>query len=277
MIFLRFPGGLSRALTFSYDDGVEQDAELIRILDSHGMKGTFNVNSGLFAQEGTVYPAGQVHRRMTEKAAKTLYAASGHEVAVHCLTHASLPELSAGEQVYEVMCDRKKLETMFDTIVDGMAYPFGTYDDAVVNMLRTCGIRYARTVESSHSFSIPRDWLRLKPTCHHDDPQLMALADKFLNSKKNFESKLFYLWGHAFEFEANDNWQVIRDFTAKLADRSDTWYATNIEICAYVQDWKQVYTSADGHIMYNPTARKFWFDRDNVPCTIESGETIRFR
>lgn len=47
-MFLRYPGGLTKALTFSYDDGVEQDMRLVKLLDDHGMKGTFNLNSGLF-------------------------------------------------------------------------------------------------------------------------------------------------------------------------------------------------------------------------------------
>lgn len=34
--FLRFPGGKAKALTFSYDDGVEQDIRLIEIFRKHG-------------------------------------------------------------------------------------------------------------------------------------------------------------------------------------------------------------------------------------------------
>ena len=63
-MFMRFPGGLRKAVTLSYDDGVEQDAQLIEILNRNGLKATFNLNSGLFAPEGTKYPTGQIHRRM---------------------------------------------------------------------------------------------------------------------------------------------------------------------------------------------------------------------
>ena len=51
-IYMRFPQGKPKTLTFSYDDGVDQDKRLIKILDSHKMKGTFNLNSGAFAPEG---------------------------------------------------------------------------------------------------------------------------------------------------------------------------------------------------------------------------------
>lgn len=276
MIFLRFPGGRRKALTFSYDDGVEQDARLIRILNDHGMKGTFNVNSGLFVPEGTKFEPGFAHRRMTLAAARDLYRGSGHEVAVHGVTHASLPELSPEQMVLEITRDRMTLESAFGCIIRGMAYPFGTFDDQTVAVLRACGMQYARTVISGHAFSIPRDWLRLPATCHHNDPELMPLADQFLAAYKPYESKLFYLWGHAYEFEEKNNWDVIERFADKMAGHDSVWYATNIEICDYVQGWKQVYTSADGLMMHNPTAHSFWFDRDYEPYCIHPGETLTF-
>ena len=95
-IFYRFPGGLRKALTLSYDDGVEQDVRLMELLDKYGIRCTFNLNSGCFAPEGTVYPKGQIHRRMSASQVKALYANPNHEVAAHCLTHASLTELNAG-------------------------------------------------------------------------------------------------------------------------------------------------------------------------------------
>ena len=49
--FFRFPGGRDRALTFSYDDGVEQDERIIALLKSHRMKGTFNISGDLFWPE----------------------------------------------------------------------------------------------------------------------------------------------------------------------------------------------------------------------------------
>ena len=82
-MFMRYPGGKKKALTLSYDDGVEQDIRLIELMKKNGLKGTFNLNSGLYAEEGTVYPPGTVHRRMTEKMATEVYGSSGMEVAVH--------------------------------------------------------------------------------------------------------------------------------------------------------------------------------------------------
>lgn len=46
-IFMRYPGQRAKALTLSYDDGVQQDQRLISIMRRHGLRGTFNINTGL--------------------------------------------------------------------------------------------------------------------------------------------------------------------------------------------------------------------------------------
>ena len=43
-------GGKCKAVTFSYDDGVRQDARLIALFDKYGLKATFNINSELLGQ-----------------------------------------------------------------------------------------------------------------------------------------------------------------------------------------------------------------------------------
>lgn len=42
---LRFPGGKTKAVTFSYDDGSKSDIRLADTLTKYGLKGTFNLNS----------------------------------------------------------------------------------------------------------------------------------------------------------------------------------------------------------------------------------------
>ena len=273
-MFMRFPGGLKKCLTLSYDDGVEQDAELISILNLHGIKCTFNLNSGCFAPEGTTYPEGTIHRRMPLSQCKLLYSEGEHEVAVHCLTHASLVECTNDQIVWEVMKDRENLEREFGGIIRGMAYPYGSYSDRVVEALRSCGILYSRTVHSTHDFSIPQDWLRLGATCHHNDPQLMTLADRFLKENFPFGSRLFYLWGHSYEFEADNNWHVIEAFAEKMGGHEDIWYATNIEVCKYHKAFQQLEFNADSTLCHNPTDIPLWFDRNFKSYCVQPGETI---
>ena len=203
-IFMRFPGGKAKTLTLSYDDGVEQDIKLIEIMVQHGLKGTFNISSGRYAAEGTVYPEGTISRKMTKKVAQKVYLDHGMEVAVHGLTHPNLNKFPDNVCAYEVMQDRINLEEDFGTFVRGMAYPYGSYSDSVVEILKMCGIVYSRTVESTERFDIPTDWLRMPATCHHKNPRLMELARNFAENNTKLDPSLFYLWGHSYEFERDD-------------------------------------------------------------------------
>ena len=40
--------------TLSFDDGLEQDKRVIRLMKQYGLKGTFNLNAGLFGARGEV-------------------------------------------------------------------------------------------------------------------------------------------------------------------------------------------------------------------------------
>ena len=274
-MIIRFPGGRRKALTLSYDDGVQQDARLMELLNAHGLKCTFNLNSGCFAAEGTVYAPGTIHRRFTQAEALALYGGSGHEVALHGLVHPHWTELREMALLKDIGQDRLQLEALFGGLVRGAAYPYGSYSDEVVAALAACGVAYCRTVESSHDFALPRDWLRLKPTCHHADPLLPQLCQRFLAEDAGVSSRLFYLWGHAYEFEAADNWQVIERFAEQMGGRDDIWYATNIQVYDYVTAGRRLLQSADGSRVYNPTDQTLWVQPLGTKRTVcvQPGET----
>lgn len=282
-ISMRYPGGLSKALTLSYDDGVETDIRFMSVIDKYNMKCTFNINTGLFAPEGTVYPKGTVHRRMTKSQAYEAYKNEPHEIAVHAFTHPFLERIPLNITAYEITEDRKNIEEMFGFITRGCAYPYGTYSDEVVEILKNCGIVYARTTKATHSFDIPRDWLRLDPTCHHNDSNLTSLADKFVGDEIKDEANpyFFYLWGHTYEFDGDDNWHVIEDFSAKVGGRDDVWYCTNIEAYDYIRAFNSLEFSNDCTIIHNPSAIDVYlnvkvFGKLHKLC-VKSGETVKLK
>lgn len=261
-IRMSFPEGKKKALTFSYDDGVEQDIHLMEVLKKNNLKCTFNLNSGEYSPEGTVFPEGHIHRRMTEKAAVALYKGSGMEVAVHGLNHPWFTELPENVCNAQISLDRFNLEKEYGQIVRGCAYPFGTYNDSVVDILKKNGIVYSRTVNASHDFSIPRDWLRLEPTCHHADPELPALIDRFINETPGIAENpwLFYIWGHSYEFEQFNCWEIIEKASERLGNRDDVWYATNIEVYDYVKAFENLLFSADMSMVQNNSCMDVYFE-----------------
>lgn len=271
-LWMRFPGGKRKTLTLSYDDGVEQDIRLIGIMKKYGLKGTFNLNSGLIAAEGFA----DSNWRMDISRAKAVYKDSGIEVAVHGLTHPHLEQLTPARCTWEVMTDRDNLEREFGVIVRGMAYPFGTYSDSVVRCLQACGIAYARTVLSTYGFALPSDWYHLAATCRHRDPRLMELAEQFREKAPAREPWMFYLWGHSYEFDIDRNWNVIEEFADYMGGRDDIWYATNLEICDYTEAWKHLVFSADGTRIYNPTAYPLWLGDGNQCVSVQPGEEIEW-
>ena len=273
--FLRFPGGRDRALTFSYDDGVEQDERVISVLKSHSMKGTFNISSNRFWPENTPYPAGKIARRIPESKFREIYLNDAVEVAIHGFRHMRMACFPKGAAAYEITADRKKLEDLTGQLVTGGAYANGSYNDDVIQALDTCGIEYFRTVKNTHNFLLPENWLAWHPTCHHKDPQLMSLAEDFLSRQAKVFPTVFYLWGHGYEFERDDNWEVLEKFAEYMAGHSNVWYATNGEICRYVKAGRALRASADGSMLHNPTAISVWLSCDGETIEIRSGETVR--
>ena len=217
-----------KALTFSYDDGIEQDRKLVEIFNRYGLKATFNLNTGIQTPESNFEIEGLHINRMKQDGLAELY--RGHEIATHGLTHAAPIGMTKEQLDEEFITDAKNIERIYGTYPVGMAYAYGCVDDTVAEYLKTIGIKYGRTVESSHSFEIPKEPIKLKATCHHDDEMLFELAEKFLKAEpKEDEPMLFYVWGHSYEFDVNNNWDRIEKFCKMMSGRDDIFYGTNRE------------------------------------------------
>lgn len=216
-----------KAVTFSYDDGVESDKKLLEIFNRYGMKATFNLNSGLLGLPDAWEYKGFRVARLPLDNLRELY--RGHEIAVHGEKHLNPTELNAQELSREMGEDKRRLEELFGTPMHGMAYAFGEYDAQVIETLRQCGLRYARTVKATHSFDPQENLLEFNPTCHHNDPQIFELIDRFLASDPD-KPQLLYIWGHAYELDAENGWDRMERICEKLAGRDDVFYGTNCEV-----------------------------------------------
>ncbi len=244
IIYDCFPGGKNKALTMSYDDGKIEDRRLVRLFNDYGIKGTFNLNSGL------------TEDRIPREEWKTLY--QGHEIACHTALHPTMERCTNEHLALELLEDRKALEEITGAPVRGLAYPNGSFDGRSPGILETCGIRYARTVNSSHDFSMPKDYSHWNPTCSHKDPALMSLADEFLGLFKKQYMYLFYVWGHSWNFTQDDNWDLCERFLERIAGKEEIWYATNIEIADYMDAASRMQVAVDASFAYNPSAIPVW-------------------
>ena len=280
--FMRFPEGKTKAVTFSYDDGCKQDLRTVKVLHDYGLKGTFNINSARIDKE-----AGGWH--LTEDEIKKNILDKGHEVATHGEWHKAPGMVRPIDGIKDTLNCRIGLEKMFGRIIRGMAYPDSgiraftnqaSYDN-IRNYLKDLDIVYSRTLgQDRNCFELPSDWYQWMPTAHHDNPHILEWAKEFVEMDVNSlycarkNPKLFYIWGHSFEFDRNDNWQHLNDICEALSGKEDIWHATNMEIYEYVKAYEALVYSADGCRVYNPTLQTIWFDDDGKMYCIKPGETI---
>lgn len=280
--FLRFPEGKLKAVTFSYDDGCRDDIRLSATFNKYGLKGTFNLNSAWLGKSKTDW------HLMADEIKENIIDA-GHEIATHGAEHRANGNLRPIDGIQDVLNCRLGLEKTFDTIVRGLAYPDsgiralnnGATLEKIEQYLKELDIVYARTLgEINDSFNLPQNWYQWMPTAHHDNAETMDLIDKFValgeqSYAARREPRLFYLWGHSYEFSEKNNWERIEEICEKISGKDDIWYATNFEIYDYVNAYNSLVYSADNSKIYNPTLKKIWLDIDGKSYTINPGETLK--
>ena len=279
--FLRFPEGKAKALTLSYDDGCKQDLRFVEILNRYGIKCTFNHNCDRM-HKTYVIPTETV---------KELFLDHGHEIAVHGDMHRANGSQRPLDGIRDVLECRLELEKKYGRIIRGMAYPDtgitylenGTDFGMIKQYLKELDICYARTLGGDNdSFRLPADWHAWMPTAHHNNPNLDEYMDKFLSADRSpavYHAKrgpmLFYLWGHAYEFDNNKNWDLAEKICEKMGNNPEIWYATNMEIYEYVNAYRSLVISADETMVYNPSLQTVFFDIDGVPYSVKPGETLK--
>lgn len=260
-IVMAFPNGKHKVLTMSYDDGRAADRKLVEIFNKYGIKGTFHLNSGLLGK-GDRIPA--------EEAAD-LY--QGHEISGHTVTHPTIARSPREQIIEEVMEDRKRLEQIAGYTVRGLSYPNGSFNSQIKEILSQLGIQYARSVASTGSFAMPDDLLEWKPTCHHKR-DLMRLAETFAGLNKTQYLYMMYVWGHSYEFDIDQNWDLIEGFCQYIGGKEDIWYATNIEIVDYLNAFRQLQFSADCRFVYNPSADSVWLQVNQDIVEVKGGSKV---
>ena len=225
--------GKLKAVTFSFDDGIEADKRLIEILDKYALKCTFNLNSGQLGKKDSV-------KRLDWKGDMTCYDCipkeqirevyKNHEVAIHSVNHVRYTHLTDKALMEDVQIDKKVLSDLVGYEIVGSAYPCGDNDDRTARVLAESGIRYARTIEDTYGIDWQSDLLRLKPTCHSNDRKVLQIAQDFIEMETD-TPKLLYIWGHSFNFDDSENaWQEFEKLCKMLSMKEDIFYGTNKEV-----------------------------------------------
>jgi len=263
ILFNLFPGGLNKCLTMSYDDGNPADERLAEIFRKNGIKGTFHLNSC------------HLNLSSPEETERLCRIYDGHEVSCHTVNHSFPVDQPNAALAAEIIEDRRALEKAFGYPIRGMSYPYGCYNARVISVYRTAGMEYSRTTNATNNFNLPDDFMEWHPTCHHSQ-SLMARADDFLADNRDPRLKLFYVWGHSYEFVNNNNWELIENFCEKVGNRNDIWYAANIEIVDYINALHALRFTVNCDTVYNPSVLDVWFTASGKTVHCPAGKTVAF-
>ncbi len=227
-------GGKLKAVTFSFDDGVTQDKRAIEILNKYNLKATFNLNSSYLGLKVEITRNNHVIRHDKVQSSEVAEIYRGHEVAVHTLTHPLLPKEDDKTVTWQVEEDRKTLSRLVGYDVVGMAYPCGgeNNDDRVAEVIKnTTGVKFARTIVSTHNFDLQENLFRFNPSVYFIEiDKMFELGEKFISLKPD-RPQIFYIWGHTYEMDAEYiKWEKFEEFCKLISGRDDIFYGTNSEV-----------------------------------------------
>lgn len=234
-------------VTTSWDDGYPADAKIAELLAKHGAKGTFYVPDRN-AEGRPVMTPGEV-----ERLARTF------EIGGHSIDHIVLTALDRAELARQITTNKHSLERATGTPLHGFCYVRGRYNAAVKAAVRNAGYTYARTVESFHT-KLKADPFDMPVTLQFYPHARATYARNFAKAPHPARAKAFaaalrapdleariaacadacsrtngilHLWGHSWELEERNLWQLLDDTLGRLARMPNVRFLTNHETVTY--------------------------------------------
>jgi len=139
-------------LVFSFDDSSKYMLKCAKIIEKYELTGTFYLDC----------------RGLKDLSVLDVrWLGDLGEVGSHTLTHPDLTALDVKRAFYELLKSKIILEEILEKKVESLAYPYGRYNDTVVELTRRAGYLCARTTEP-FSLSPFQDPFRLKVSFYSD-------------------------------------------------------------------------------------------------------------
>ena len=267
MIRRLYPNGKPKAFNITYDDGIRQDVRFVALLNKYGLKGTFNLNFQLMEEKFFwIHPNGMTVTRLGIDEIQGLY--DGHEIASHTLTHPDLRDKTDEQLLWEIGEDKRRLEELFGREVAGFGVPFHYYDQRVADCVRRCGFEYGRNSELTHSFVPWEDPYFWRCGVFHIEPEFDGYMEAFFRS--NEELALCQIVGHSYDLDAENMWERMEGYLARIAADQSVISLTHLELVRYLNAMKQALVEED--CIENRSDRTLWFEVDGQIVRLEPGQ-----
>ena len=129
---------LGGTVALTFDDGYRDNyAEVFPLLKQYGFPATIFVTTGLIGQA----------QYCTAEELREMHSSGLISIEPHTLSHPKLAKLSRAEAAREVRESRSALENILGTATTLFAYPYGSFSDETVDIVREAGFAGAVTVE----------------------------------------------------------------------------------------------------------------------------------
>jgi peptidoglycan/xylan/chitin deacetylase (PgdA/CDA1 family) len=153
-----------KAVMLSVDDGYKTGARGAEVFESAGYRGVFFINPGSLASPKHAAKSAFVTAEVLQD-----LQSRGHSIGSHGMTHANMAKVPEGmaPQGYrdwlhqELAGSRERLEAVLGRAVTDLAWPFGAYNNAVIQAAQRAGYRQLYTVTDASAQVPGADRLRL--------------------------------------------------------------------------------------------------------------------
>lgn len=236
--------------TTSWDDGHKLDIKLAGLLDKYGVKGTFYISRDYFSGD-----------RLSDEEILTI--SKSHEIGAHTVNHPNLTKIPASQAEKEIKESKDWLEAVIGKPIKMFCYPFGDYNEQVVELVKKAGFTGARITkkfktEEPNPYKMgvtaqvyPFPFRKLNSRKYYWRYLLQPLQQNLdgikelnipLTSLRGWNSfikavfdaiqrknGIFHLWGHSWEIEKYGMWEDLEDILQFITDKKEAVYLSNSE------------------------------------------------
>ena len=138
----------SKLVVLTFDDGYADTlTEALPVLREYGCTATcYLVSSAMGTYNSWDCELLEERKPLMTRQQVVQWLAAGMEIGSHSCSHPRLHQLDASAAEQEIVTSRDALRTSFGVPVDHFAYPFGSFNDATIALVRRAGYRSAVSV-----------------------------------------------------------------------------------------------------------------------------------
>ena len=245
-------------VTTSWDDGHVLNFKIAELLRKYKLKGTFYVSKN-YSPEDNLDNSG------------IIALSENNEIGAHTINHPHLSKIPLAEAKWEIDESKKWLEDLLNVSIGMFCYPFGSYDNKIVELVKQAGFKGARTV-GKLSIDKPNNFYEMDTTIqvypfpfrkiNANHYYWGRLFQPYLENRerikkfhipffclKNWKSfsravfdmavengTMFHLFGHSWEVEKYQMWNDLEDFFVYISNRENCIYLTNGQMVSKYKD-----------------------------------------